>query len=333
MTRFIHDRFAKDYLAEMLSPIGTVNIGRDVTSEVREIDVYFTPTTVIPEYVETLGILGKMATSTAIFEPFRNPVSVSEVNSCLSKLWDVRGELERLARRQNTRCDETEMPKLWILTPTASKVLLDGFKATPDNDNWMPGIYFLGEYLRTAIVVIHALPETPQTLGLRILGRDGVQQRAITQLSSLALDNPMRINALELLYRLQSNLVTDSEQELDPEERELIMAIAPLFQEQLQLAKQQGVEEGLQLSQEQLQLAKQQGIEQGREQQQRLILENFLRERFGELTPEIAGFISPISTISLGEFTRLLMEISMLTVDELGREQVLRLLTEKSAKL
>jgi len=59
MTRFIHDRFAKDYLAEMLSPIGTVNIGRDVTSEVREIDVYFTPTTVTPEYVETLGILGK----------------------------------------------------------------------------------------------------------------------------------------------------------------------------------------------------------------------------------------------------------------------------------
>ena len=42
MTRFIHDRFAKEYLEELLSPIGTVNVGRDVTSEVREIDVYFT---------------------------------------------------------------------------------------------------------------------------------------------------------------------------------------------------------------------------------------------------------------------------------------------------
>jgi hypothetical protein len=39
MTRFIHDRFAKEYLEELLSPIGKVNIGRDVTSEVREIDV------------------------------------------------------------------------------------------------------------------------------------------------------------------------------------------------------------------------------------------------------------------------------------------------------
>ncbi len=41
MTRFIHDRFAKEYLEELLSPMGTVNVGRDVTSEVREIDVYF----------------------------------------------------------------------------------------------------------------------------------------------------------------------------------------------------------------------------------------------------------------------------------------------------
>jgi hypothetical protein len=42
MTPFIHDRFAKEYLEELLSPIGTVNVGQDVTSEVREIDVYFT---------------------------------------------------------------------------------------------------------------------------------------------------------------------------------------------------------------------------------------------------------------------------------------------------
>ena len=106
MTRFIHDRFAKEYLEEMLSPIGTVNVGRDVTSEVREIDVYFTPGTPIPEYTENLGLLGKMACTTAIFEPFRNPANVSEICSCLGKLLDVRCELERQSRRENTRCDD-----------------------------------------------------------------------------------------------------------------------------------------------------------------------------------------------------------------------------------
>ncbi|MEG4407848.1 flagellar assembly protein H [Microcoleus sp. MON2_D5] len=260
MTRFIHDLFAKEYLEELLSPLGTVNIGRDVTSEVREIDVYFTPRTAIPEYSETLGLLGKMANTTAIFEPFRNPANVSEICSCLGKLLDVRGEVERKFRRENTRYDDAQLPKLWILMPTASKALVDSFNAIPDTENWMQGIYFLGESLRTAIVAIHQLPETPETLWLRILGKGGVQQRAISQLSALAADDPLRIIALELLYRLQSNLVTDAPQELEPEERELIMAIAPLFQQQIQAAEQQAREEGLE-----------RGLEQGRQEQQRLI--------------------------------------------------------------
>jgi hypothetical protein len=202
--------------------------------------------------------------------------------------------------------------------PTASKALVDSFNAIPDTENWMQGIYFFGESLRTAIVAIHQLPETPETLWLRILGKGGVQQRAISQLSALAADDPLRIIALELLYRLQSNLVTDAPQELEPEERELIMTIAPLFQQEIQAARQQAREEGL----ERL------GLEQGRQEQQRLILENFLRVRFGELSPKMTVFLSPISKLQAAEFTVLLLAISMLTVDETGREAAVKLLAE-----
>ncbi|MEG4502628.1 flagellar assembly protein H [Microcoleus sp. F6_B4] len=338
MTRFIHDLFAKEFLEELLSPIGTVNIGRDVTSEVREIDVYFTPSTAIPEYSETLGLLGKMASTTAIFEPFRNPANVSEICSCLGKLLDVRGELERKFRRENTRYDDAQLPKLWILTPTASKALVDSFNAIPDTENWMQGIYFLGESLRSAIVAIHQLPETPETLWLRILGKGGVQQRAISQLSALATDDPLRIIALELLYRLQSNLVTDAPQQLEPEERELIMAIAPLFQQQIQAAQQQAREEGLERGLEQglergLERGLEQGLERGRQEQQRLILENFLRVRFGELSPKMTVFLSPISKLAAAEFTVLLLAISMLTVDESGREAAVKLLAESALQI
>ena len=330
MTRFIHDRFAKEFLEELLSPIGTVNIGRDVTSEVREIDVYFTPGTAIPEYSETLGLLGKMASTTAIFEPFRNPANASEICSCLGKLLDVRGELERKFRRENTRLDDAQLPRLWILMPTASKALVDSFNAKPDTEHWMQGIYLLGESLRSAIVAIHQLPETPETLWLRILGKGGVQQRAIAQLSALATDDPLRIIALELLYRLQSNLVTDIPQELEPEERELIMAIAPLFREQIQAAQQQAREEGLEQGLEQ---GLERGLERGRQEQQRLILENFLRVRFGELSPKMTAFLSPISKLYAAEFTVLLLAISMLTVDESGREQAVKLLAESVLKM
>ncbi|MEG5058696.1 flagellar assembly protein H [Microcoleus sp. A2-C5] len=329
MTRFIHDLFAKEYLEEFLSPIGTVDIGKDVSSEVREIDVYFTPGTAIPEYSETLGLLGKMASTTAIFEPFRNPANVSEICSCLGKLFDVRGELERKFRRENTRYDDTQLPKLWILMPTASKSLVDSFNAIPDTENWMQGIYFLGESLRTAIVAIHQLPETPETLWLRILGKGGVQQRAISQLSALATDDPLRIIALELLYRLQSNLVTDAPQQLEPDERELIMAIAPLFQQQIQAAQQQAREEGLEQGLEEgLEQGLEQGLERGRQEQQRLILENFLRVRFGEVSPKMTVFLSAISKLAAAEFTVLLLAISMLTVDDAGRESAVKLLVE-----
>jgi hypothetical protein len=58
-------------------------------------------------------------------------------------------------------------------------------------------------------VVIHQLPEIPETLWLRILGRGRVQERAIVQLSNLSTDSPVRAIALELLYRCDSfNLKT-----------------------------------------------------------------------------------------------------------------------------
>lgn len=64
-----------------------------------------------------------------------------------------------------------------------------------------------------------------------------------------------------------------------------------------------------------------------------MILENVLRGRFGDLNPEIAAFLSPVSTMPIAEFTSLLLEISMLTVDEVGQQQAVRLLAENVGKI
>ncbi|HBE31388.1 MAG TPA: flagellar assembly protein H, partial [Cyanobacteria bacterium UBA11368] len=237
-------------------------------------------------------------------------------------------------RRENTRCEEAELPSLWILTPTASETLLNGFNAVPAQQNWPRGIYSLGEYLRTAIVVIHQLPETEETLWLRILGRGRVQERARAhprrfanaQLSALSVDNPVRSVTLELLYQLQSNLAANQEQQLEVEDRELVMAIAPLFQQQLEAAEQRGRIEGIQQGIER-------GIQQGREEGQRSILENFLRVRFGELDALLAALLVPVSALPATEFTLLLLQLSALTGDEEGIEQARRLLAEKVLRM
>lgn len=233
-TEVIHNRFAKQYLQELLSPLGTVNVKRDVSSEIREIDVYFTQTTSQPQQIEHLGLLGRIASQRAIFEPFGSPVTKREIRSSMLKLFDVRAEFQRQSQTENIPLDESALPMLWIFIPTASDDLLKGFGAFPDEANWMKGMYFLGSAFRSAIVVIHELPEVPETLWLRILGRGGFQLRAIGELSNLPIDDPLRIMASELLYRLQSDLVVDAEAEAETEteteNRELIMAIARLFE-------------------------------------------------------------------------------------------------------
>jgi hypothetical protein len=55
MTRFIHDQFAKQYLTELLTPYGQVETSKDITAEVRQIDVLFIPS---PEAVANLATLG-----------------------------------------------------------------------------------------------------------------------------------------------------------------------------------------------------------------------------------------------------------------------------------
>ena len=296
MTRFPHDQFAKDYLKELLTPLGEVESSRNIAGEVREIDVWFIPNSTPQINAQVLGILGQFAATPAIFEPFRNAITPSQIRSCMGKLFDVHADLERQTKRENTRSNEAELPKLWILSPTASIALLDGFRALPDENNWLPGIYFLGDCLKTAIVAIHQLPRTNETLWLRVLGKGTVQKQAINELAQLPESNPFRANALELLYNLRLNL--EANRDLAPEDRELIMELAPLYRQQMDAAVQQGLQQGLQ-------------------QGQRLVVENVLRVRFGVVDEELAAIIEPLLELPPEEFSALLLQLSQLSREEL----------------
>ncbi|MBE9007411.1 DUF4351 domain-containing protein [Fortiea sp. LEGE XX443] len=241
MTRFIHDQFAKDYLEELLKTFGQVQAPSRVASEVREIDVLFTPNATPTANRETLGLLGKMATTPAIFEPFRNPASVGEINDCISKLSSIKSAMQREAKRNKIKIPNSEIPQLWILTPTASKNLICGFGATQKSE-WGKGVYFTPKHYCTAIVVIHQLPCTPETLWLRILGRGKVQRQAIDELTALSANHPFLRVTLELLYNLQQNLRIN--QNIETEDRELVMRLAPLYQQDRERARQEGLQQG-----------------------------------------------------------------------------------------
>lgn len=129
---------------------------------------------------------------------------------------------------------------------------------------------------------------------------------------------------------LQSNLRTNQQQELEREDRELVMAIAPLFQQKLEAAEQRGLQQGIQ---EGRQEGRQEGIQEGRQEGQRSILESFFLVRFGELDGVLAAFLTRVSALPAAEFTMLFLQLSTLTVDEQGMQQARQLLAENVLRM
>lgn len=89
------------------------------------------------------------------------------------------------------------------LSLSASDALLDGFAAS-SRDIWLPGIHFLSESLRTALIAIDhliaidQLPRTDETLWLRLLGKGETQQQAILEVLNFPTDDSHRVRILEL---------------------------------------------------------------------------------------------------------------------------------------
>ena len=238
MTRFPHDQFAKDFLESLLSPLGQVQTSLKISGEVREVDVYFVPDPKLSPLQE-LGILAGCAKTTAIFEPFRNSVKVPQIRAGMSKLYDLHSYLLREAKRQSQpELGDEVLPNLWILTPTLSVQILEGLGAKLELDKWGEGVSLLSPTLKTGIIVIYQLPQTPTTLWVRLLGKGRVQARAIQEVAALPAEHPYRNNALDLLGNLK--VILEAREKIEPEEQELIMQLSPLYLEKLQAAEQVG---------------------------------------------------------------------------------------------
>lgn len=91
------------------------------------IDIYFVPTVQPTQIPESLGLLRRIASTPCLIEPYRNQPSFEEVESCLYKLLAIRKEYRREAKRNDRKVSDEELPKLWIITPSASEKLLNHY--------------------------------------------------------------------------------------------------------------------------------------------------------------------------------------------------------------
>jgi hypothetical protein len=223
MTQTPHDQLAKLYLEEFLAPFGVVERQYEVPGEAKYVDVWFVPNR-SPVVRPEMGILARMTTRMCLLEPFHDAPSRPEVRTCVLKLLWVQ-ENERGKAKKETLPEE-EQPWLWILAATVSRPLLADAGSVVKAD-WLPGIYFLPELFKTAIVAINELPETEETLWLRVLGRDETQARAIRAVLALPRDYPRRNTILRMLASWKVRI--DMGELMDFTNREAIMGLSEAF--------------------------------------------------------------------------------------------------------
>ncbi|MEO1134945.1 MAG: flagellar assembly protein H, partial [Cyanobacteria bacterium J06639_1] len=256
------DQLSKQLLEELLSPLGRVELSREVLGESRFVDVWFDPDPdKMADVPAGLGILGRMAQTPCLLEPFRNALSASDLESCLLKLFAVVTEWRKRLQREQV-ISNAIAPHLWILSPTTSESFLRSIGAFP-RDGWPVGVYGTASSFRTTVIAIHRLPETADTLWLRLLGKGRVQKRAIEKLLALPAEAPWRESALRMLASWR--ITIEARGQLDTEEQEVAMALSQAFLELEKEIEQRGVQQGIE-----------QGLQQGELQAARAIARNLL---------------------------------------------------------
>jgi Domain of unknown function (DUF4351) len=240
MTKNPFDSFSKQLLEEVLAPFGTVKISREVPGESQYVDVFFEPSSPTEIAPPELGLLGRIAQTPCLLEPFRNQPTSAEIRSCLLKLYQVHGDYQRKARRESKPIPESDLPHLWILASSASEMLLEGFGFFSSVD-WGAGVYFLNPSLRTAIVAINQIPVTEETLLLRILGKGQTQKQAVDEVIAIDASEPKRAAILRLLASWKISIEITGQAEA---EEELMMVLTQAYLEWEQQTEQRGRTEG-----------------------------------------------------------------------------------------
>jgi hypothetical protein len=289
------DQFNKRLFQELLSPLGTVIPDLAILGEERWIDIFFAPNPGAEPSFEELGILAQMIDRPALLEPCRDALSHQDVESCLIKLFSLRGELQR----EYPLLTVTKLPHLWLLAAEVSDRLLNEFTDNQPSPTLGEGFYPMRPGLRATIVTIAELPVTPDTLWIRLMGKGRTQENAIEELILLRETDPKRANVLNLVVSWRINIGITNQ--VENEEQRILMALSQAYVEWEKQTRRQGLERGL---------------EQGLERERRSVIVSLMGVRYGRLDEQLEAIVPKLMGLSSDEYTALLIGRS--------REELLR---------
>jgi hypothetical protein len=270
-----HDQLFKEMMDATLELMGTVEPERVVHVPPQRIDVAFEPHGLAPE----LGVLDRMAAlGPCMFEYYARQPSRADVATCLRKRLNYDHERARRARRRR----EPAPPgaRLWILSTGRPRVALQAYGATPMT-GWPEGFWQAAMDERLCLVVLSELPESEDTLSLRLLQRGPGVARALRELDELPDKHPLRVRAWPVLVARGAPIMQHLQRIGAMSAYQQALEIFHKWEQRtLQKGRRQGLREGRKQAIEQ---GIEQGIDQGRAQEARALLERLVRRRFGRL--------------------------------------------------
>ena len=274
-----YDQFAKSLLDTLLRPVGTVRSQHEVRSAAQAVDMWFEPAPERAAERARLGPLARISEEACMLEPFHQPPGLAAVRACIRKQYNLAHWQEREARaaRDSTAAEgsqestaarekekeqgttEVPFPRLWIISAGRPETVLARYEmrrmdgdsnegsdgdSDGDGDGWLPGFWQAADGHALHVVVLRDLPETLDTLLLRLLGAGTTHRNAVIELAALPDDSWQRQLAMPLMvafrFQVPPGLYDDSEDDMQYTE-----ALERLYAEWEQRVKDQGREQGL----------------------------------------------------------------------------------------
>lgn len=147
-----------------------------------------------------------------------------------------------------------------------------------------------------AIVAINQLPQTEDTLWLRLLSKGATQEQAITEVLAIPKGDPRRSRILQLLAGWKITLEIDNP--ADNEERGVMMALSQAYLEWEKRTEERGIQQGIQSDRQ-------------------VTLETLFQARFGAIDEALVAILPSLVALSVEDYKQLLLELPRLSRDNL----------------
>jgi Domain of unknown function (DUF4351) len=188
MAQYQDDDFSKAYTTALYRTKGIVKTNIQVKSDENlEIDLLFVSDQQQPAWAtEDLGLFDRLMTvhPTIAVEHYSGYLKADYFSRCVSRMdFYITGE-KKEAKKRGERLSTEQKPFTWMIATACSEAILRSFGAVPDQALGA-GVYRIAPGWRMGIVVIRELPETPETLWLRGLGKDRILTNAFANIRLL----------------------------------------------------------------------------------------------------------------------------------------------------